>query len=140
METLLKNKTKTTMETEKLTVKDAMLYPNAGLIGEGKAKTFGSSYPVRTIYKNVCKFIKGCNDNLIHKYKLILRPIESLTEEEIATIGTALGITHKMVMNYVTGLMNYNLDFMKATYVSDKCKEWNIDIYGFIKSGKAVAE
>ena len=123
------------MKTEKLTVKDCMLYPNATLFWDnGKNIKY---------YNNVFEFVIGLSHlskKFIPPCKLILRPIESLTEEEIATIGTALGITHKMVMNYVTGLMNYNLDFMKATYVSDKCKEWNIDIYGFIKSGKAVAE
>ena len=140
METLFKNKTKTTMKTEKLTVKDWQLYPNA----KGSMSFKANDFMINNIEEFIIFREKNSGTILrsldISKWKLILRPIESLTEEEIATIGTALGITHKMVMNYVTGLMNYNLDFIKATYVSDKCKEWNIDIYGFIKSGKAVAE
>jgi len=138
METLFKNKTKTTMETEKLTVKDCMLYPNA------KVQEFENEMPFKKCsdWENILDFLGNKItttpyqniDRLIEHCKLQLRPIESLTEEE-----------KEILINlYTDGLEILKQEgtrhFQASQKVVDYLRSINIDIDGFIASGKAVAE
>ena len=132
METLFKNKTKTTMKTEKLTVKDAMLYPNATIDYDGeKLNIFGYLQKFSIVIESG-KIPMNC--------KLILRPIESLTEEEKSILREDYGINFSLGgINSIEKLIEYSPKWdLKEAF--DKLREWNIDIDGFIASGKAVAE
>ena len=123
------------MKTEKLTVKDCMLYPNATLFWDnGKNIKY---------YNNVFEFVIGLSHlskKFIQPCKLILRPIESLTEEEKSILREDYGINFSLGgINSIEKLIEYSPKWdLKEAF--DKLREWNIDIDGFIASGKAVAE
>ena len=127
------------METEKLTVKDAMLYPNATLFwGNGKNIKY---------YNNVFEFVIGLSHlskKFIPPCKLILRPIESLTEEEkkelIPCFTDSNYFNSKIINPYNFVNMTKYCFSSKIVFLIDKLSEWNIDFRGFLYNGKAVAE
>ena len=133
METLFKNKTKTTMKTEKLTIKDCMLYPNAR-INIKMSKSPKTSY-------SVIEFLDPVNLDYVNLFggdptcKLQLRPIESLTEEERLKVGQIIVSDKGEFLHLDTMLVQ-----MKQVKIADYLRSINIDIDGFIASGKAVEE
>jgi hypothetical protein len=135
-EHFLKNKTKTTMKTEKLTVKDAMLYPNATLVNKNNDE-----------YQNIISFLESKLSNfkwlkvgyLINNYKLKLRHKESLTEEEMFEIDDLDGDGKNPLDVKVRDQEYIEVDLTNVA-ISDYLRSINIDIDGFIASGKAVAE
>lgn len=107
---------------EKLTLEIAMKYPNAKLISDRNIN-----------YNNLEAFIRGKyyalwlkTDDSIHisDYKLILRPIESLTEEE-----------NKMVDKLSYDKVPYEF-LSRINYL----RSINIDIDGLEEKGLAVYE
>ncbi len=120
--------------------KDAMLYPNAKVSMSFKANDF--------MINNIEEFIIFREKNSgtilrsldISKWKLQLRPIESLTEEEKSILREDYGINFSLGgINSIEKLIEYSPKWdLKEAF--DKLREWNIDIDGFIASGKAVAE
>ncbi len=135
METLFKNKTKTTMKTEKLTIKDWQLYPNA----KGSMSFKANDFMINNIEEFIIFREKNSGTILrsldISKWKLILRPIESLTEEERLKVGQIIVSDKGEFLHLDTMLVQ-----MKQVKIADYLRSINIDIDGFIASGKAVAE
>ena len=139
METLFKNKTKTTMKTEKLTLKDWQLYPNA----KGSMSFKANDFMINNIEEFIIFREKNSGTILrsldISKWKLQLRPIESLTEEEMFEIDDLDGDGKKPLDVKVRDQEYIEVDLTNVA-ISDYLRSINIDIDGFIASGKAVAE
>jgi len=131
------------METEKLTVKDCMLYPNA------KVQEFHNEMPFKKCsdWENILDFLENKItttpyqniDRLIEHCKLQLRPIESLTEAKMFEIDDLDGDGKKPLDVKVRDQEYIEVDLTNVA-ISDYLRSINIDIDGFIASGKAVAE
>ena len=121
------------METEKLTVKDAMLYPNATLFRDNRKNI--------KYYNNVFEFIialSHSSKNFISECKLILRPIGALTEAERSEIFRLRDSTQNG--GYICDTDGAKILYHVQKDYADYLRSINIDIDGFIASGKAVAE
>ena len=119
---------------KELAIKDCMLYPNAKL----------SDLKRNRHYKNVTQFFEipynsSNTASVISDYKLILRPIESLTEEEMFEIDDLDGDGKNPLDVKVRDQEYIEVDLTNVA-ISDYLRSINIDIDGFIASGKAVAE
>ena len=123
------------METEKLTLKDWQLYPNA----KGSMSFKANDFMINNIEEFIIFREKNSGTILrsldISKWKLQLRPIESLTEEEMLKVDEIIVNDEREFLHLSTILIQ-----MKQVNIADYLRSINIDIDGFIASGKAVAE
>ena len=132
------------METEKLTLKDWQLYPNA----KGSMSFKANDFMINNIEEFIIFREKNSGTILrsldISKWKLILRPIESLTEEEkeilIPCFTDSNYFNSKIINPYNSVNMMKCCFSFKIVFLIDKLSEWNIDFRGFLYNGKAVAE
>ena len=134
------------METEKLTLKDWQLYPNA----KGSMSFKANDFMINNIEEFIIFREKNSGTILrsldISKWKLQLRPIESLTEEEKKEFEEKFLTMHEVTIKDLGGIneaIAFLLDvlsFEKVISLINFFRSINIDIDGFIASGKAVAE
>lgn len=123
---------------EKLTIADAMKYPNAMLIRTYPAEKTETYFNTKN-YNNIFNFIVevgSISRTLIYDCELILRPLESLTKEERDSMENILGQAGMFTKITRRGHTIHN----KQIEVMDYLRSINIDIDGFIEAGKAVAE
>ena len=125
--------------TDKLTLSDCFKYPNAKII---KYDILNSGRTV--IYDNIIRLIENYESGyhiIVHNCKLILREITDLTDEEKKYINDnfsyelfrdALGESNWNSFNELFAVCENKMGLI------DYLRSINIDIDGFLKSGKAV--
>lgn len=111
------------METEKLTLRIAMMYPEAMI------KCFNGDEFNQIIYPNLTNLILSNPydfQNIISDCKLILRQLSRLTDEEkriLLDIVRDINVHKQITANYYYDvLINYS-----QQKIFDKLREWNID-------------
>ncbi len=133
------------MEKEKLTLADAMKYPNAEIL---EVQQLEGTYFNAKKYKDIAEFCeKNSNDirgfrynEIIKTHCLILRSINELTEEEKEYIADNFLITkHFWDTRDRTfqNIINHCKTF-KITNLIDHLRSIRIDIDGYLLNGKAV--
>lgn len=128
------------MEKVKLTIRDAMLYPNA------KARYEGNDWNITKleIEKDLLFLSININKEIWAKCsdcKLKLRPLSDLTGEEKIEINKMIRpfkITQEIGLNEILRDIKFYGYSLKKLF--DYLRSINIDIDGFIEAGKAVAE
>lgn len=121
--------------TEKLTLRIAMLYPEAKITGVTDKEAFSSKPFIRVGYDNIVDFLRERDTGMaiLSDCKLILRPLSSLTEEEeyqLELFDNYPDIINDTGLKVATGDVKF----------IDTLREWNIDIDGLQERGIAVYE
>jgi len=115
-------------EREKLTLQDCYKYPNAKIKGK---ECFGSieSFSI----KSTIEWYRGDKNLDISEYKVVLRSIDKLKEEEKDTIDNITMYDKELLeLGTIVDYRHYSIAVM------DYLRSINIDIDGFIDNGKAV--
>jgi len=121
--------------SEKLTLPDAMKYPNAEI---QYAENIKCSNIVDYFYQ---RYYNKDFDYIIDDCQLILRSIDDLTEKEkkvIAKISLEVSEVFFQFVRYEMCCMEDYLITIKDKKCIDYLRSINIDIDGFIENGKAV--
>lgn len=126
------------MEKVKLTIRDAMLYPNA------KARYEGNDWNITKleIEKDLLFLSININKEIWAKCsdcKLILRPLSDLTEGEMRELDCISYSSFEKYDLEVRDQEYVELD-LASVRLADYLRSISIDIDGFIEAGKAVAE
>ena len=128
--------------SEKLTIANCYKYPNAKMV-EFQPELKGHYFSGKK-YKNILDFLSHSTGayggfpylEKIKTYKLQLRPLSSLTEEEKKKLLNYRDSHFKIYEFHeddILKLDNFNI------FIADYLRSINIDIDGFIESGKAIA-
>ena len=133
----------------KLTIQDAIKYPNAEMIRTTPAE-ITETYFNSEQFENILDAMMHVGSiNSAHVFisdcKLILRPLSSLTEEEKEKVFEFFMNPHGIHSNQFGGWNNLNLIIVncavnKVKELIDYLRSINIDIDNFKEQGKAVYE
>lgn len=122
-------------ENNKLTLADAMKYPNTKVIYDDDICEFTIIYTADEVVE-LSSQTDDYDNVSIEDCKLILRPLSSLTDEEKKEVDM---IQRKFSLRALADDNDetYRKHFQRIT---DKYREWNIDIDGLRERGVAVYE
>lgn len=118
--------------TDKLTLQDCFKYPEAPLISQLGLKCENLAEFIKAVDGHDLEFILQDDD-----FKLILRSIEQLTDEEKKHIDRLACINPIRYVIYESKELGYAI-MKDDLQICDYLRSINIDIDCFLQSGKAV--